>query len=133
MKVKLEQSAGLDRLRRIGAAGIIPWASCLPFVDNSKAVLIHRPRSICTHKISSRWGAHIAIHCWCGNSMTGTKKFTFLEAPAEDRIVCARCEDNAVASGLLPSSAIAGRHVHTGGVIAKSRCCGTETPAVKDG
>lgn len=101
----------------------IPWVSCKPFVENSRAVLIHRPRRVTTHKIGDRWKAHISIHCWCGNSMSGNKKFTFLDAPADDRIVCARCEDNAIANGLPASSELTGKHVHTGGVVAVMRCC----------
>lgn len=125
MKVRLEQRPGLERLGQFGS--ILPWASCLPFIENSRAVLIHRPRSVGTYKIGPKWPAHISINCWCGNTMTGGKKFTFLSAPADGAIVCARCEDNAVAAGLMPSSEIVGRHVHTGGVIAKRRCCGGET------
>ncbi len=101
----------------------IPWVSCKPFVENSRAVLIHRPRRVTTHKISERWPSHIAVHCWCGNAMTGTKKFTFLDAPGDDRIVCARCEDAAVDAGLPSSGELAGKHVHTGGVVAVTRCC----------
>lgn len=101
----------------------IPWTAAKPFIENSRAVLIHRPRRVTTHKISERYQPHISIHCWCGNGMSGAKKFTFLDAPPDGRIVCARCEDNAIANGLPPSSEIAGRHVHTGGVVAVARCC----------
>lgn len=122
MKVRLEQPKNLTRLRRFGQS-LMPWASCLPFVENSKAVLIHRPREVITHKIGERWDSHISVKCWCNNVMTGTKKFTFLDAPSGDKIVCARCEDAAVNAGMPSSSEIAGRHVHTGGVVAKMRCC----------
>lgn len=104
--------------------GAIPWTAALPFIENKKAVLIHRPRHITTHTLlAPRWGPHMAIACWCGNTMTGTTKFTFLDAPPEDSILCARCEDNAVANGLPSASELAGRHVHTGGVVAVKRCC----------
>jgi hypothetical protein len=101
----------------------IPWTSCKPFIENSRAVLVHRPRRVTTHKIGDRWASHIAIECWCNNGMTGTKKFTFLNAPGHSQIVCGRCEDKAVSSGLPSSSTLAGRHVHTGGVVAVMRCC----------
>jgi hypothetical protein len=127
MKTQLEQRPGIERMRLSANGRIIPWVSCLPFVENSRGMLVHRPRFVCTHKIGPKWPAHIAINCWCGNTMTGNQKFTFLDAPQESAIVCARCEDNAVAAGLMPSSAIVGRHVHTGGVIAKTRCCEDET------
>lgn len=103
--------------------GGVPWVSCKPFVENSRAILIHRPRQVTTHKIGPKWAAHLGIHMWCGCVMTGTKKFTFLDAPPTGRIVCARCEDAAVGAGLPSSSLLAGVHVHTGGVIAVTRCC----------
>lgn len=101
----------------------IPWTACEPFVENTKAVLIHRVRYVTTHKISDRWKPHLAVESWCGNSSTGTKKYTFLDKPPEGRIVCARCEDAAVKYGLPPSEHFANRHVHTGGVVAVARCC----------
>lgn len=101
----------------------IPWVACEPFVENSKAALIHRVRYVTTHKIGDRWKPHLAVQAWCGNGATGTKKFTFLAEPPEGRIVCARCEAFAVSYGHPPSEAIAGRHVHTGGVIAVAHCC----------
>ena len=113
----------LEKNPRIGRIGGLPWLSCSPFVENSMAVLIHRPRRVTTHKISDKWPSHIGIEPWCGNVMTGTKKFTFLDAPPQGRIVCARCEDAAVAAGLPSSSDLVGHHVHTGGVIAVMRCC----------
>lgn len=39
----------------------IRWTSCRPFIDNARAVLIHRPRYVTTHKISDRNKPHIAI------------------------------------------------------------------------
>ncbi len=120
MKLPLEKETDLRGHNKI------PWASCLPFVENSRGVLIHRPRRVTTHKIGPRWAAHISVHAWCGNAMSGAKKFTFLDAPGANRIVCARCEANAVAAGLPPSSHLAGHHVHTGGVVAVMRCCESE-------
>lgn len=104
----------------------VHWTACEPFVENSRAVLIHRVRHVSTHKIGPRWPAHLAVHCWCGNGMTGTDKFTFLSAPPDGRIVCARCEDSAVEAGLPSSAHLAGKHVHTGGVVAVRRCCESE-------
>lgn len=101
----------------------LPWLSCSPFVENSRAVLIHRPRTVTTHKIGSKYKSHIAIGCWCGNSMTGTTKFTFLDAPPEGKLLCARCEGKATEAGLTSASSLAGRHVHVGGVVAVRSCC----------
>lgn len=121
MRVALEK-----RDLRIG--GGIQWVSCRPFVENSRAVLIHRVRYVTTHKIGPKYPSHIAVHGWCGNASTGTKKFTFLDEPPEGRVVCARCEDAATGVGLPASSEIAGRHVHTGGVVAHMRCCKSAEP-----
>lgn len=104
----------------------IPWTACEPFVENSMGVLIHRVRYVTTHQIADRYKPHLAVESWCGNLSTGTKKFTFLAAPPEGRIVCARCEDFAVNYGLSPSEHFANRHVHTGGVVAVARCCAAE-------
>lgn len=118
MKIALEK----DKPSRAPGTHL-PWLSCKPFLDNSRAVLIHRPRKVTTHRIGSKWASHISATNWCGNCMSGGKKFTFLDAPPEGRIVCARCEDAAIAAGLPTSSQLAGQHVHTGGVIAVMRCC----------
>jgi hypothetical protein len=112
----------LEREKNLRGHGI-PWISCKPFVENSNGVLIHRPRKVTTWKISERWKAHISVMGWCGATATGAKRFTFLDAPEADRIVCAKCEEKAVEAGLLPSSQLAGRHVHTGGVVAVKYCC----------
>lgn len=124
MKVAIEKDPSIKRVQgRLKLIASIPWTSCEPFVENAKAALIHRPRYVTTHKIGPRWAAHHAVHNWCGSVFTGTSKFTFLGEPPIGRIVCARCEDAAVAAGLPSSSEIAGRHVHTGGVVAVARCC----------
>jgi len=116
MNVKLEKEKDLRN-------GAIPWLTCKPFIENSRAVLIHRPRKVTTHKIGERWPSHISVHCWCGNTMSGTKKFTFLDAPGNGRIVCARCEEKALAAGQPSSDELAGLHVHLGGVVAVAHCC----------
>ena len=88
----------LQKEKNSGA--LVQWESCSPFVENSMAALIHRPRRVATYKISARWKSHIGISFWCGTSSTGTKKFTFLDAPPEGKLLCARCEANAVAAGI---------------------------------
>lgn len=126
MIVKLEKERDLRGNK-------VPWVSCKPFVENTRGVLIHRPRMVTTHKIGPRWDAHLAVHAWCGNAATGRKNFTFLDAPPQGRIVCARCEDAALAAGLPSSEALAGQHVHTGGVVAVARCCAGNTGEVRNG
>lgn len=104
----------------------IQWLSCSPFVENSQAVLIHRPRTVATHKINDKYKSHIAIGYWCGNHHCGTTKFTFLDAPPEGKVLCSRCEEKATSAGLPRASDIAGRHVHVGGVVAVRSCCNDE-------
>ena len=109
--------------RRKDARFGIAWKEASPFIENSRAVLIHRPRYITTHKIGEKWKAHIAIECWCGNSFSGTKKFTFLDAPPEGKLLCARCEEMATKRNLPTAEELAGRHVHLGRLVARQICC----------
>jgi hypothetical protein len=106
----------------------IPWTASKPFIENSRALLIHRVRYVTTHKIGPRWPVHLAVHAWCGNSMTGTKKFTFLDDPGCEKYVCARCEAAAAKAGLPSSSDLSGRHVHLGRCVAVQACCAGDAP-----
>lgn len=99
------------------------WLSCAPFVENKRGVLIHRPRTGMTVTISERWRPHIALGFWCGMSATGTKKFTFLDVPPENGLLCERCEQMAVKNGLPSADELAGRHVHIGKCVPVRQCC----------
>ena len=123
MKVAIQKRKGLNDNPYFKG---IPWTAVEPFVMNEMAQLIHRVRHVSTHKIGNKYPSHLAINMWCGNSATGTKKFTFLGEPPVGRIVCARCDAAAIAAGLPSSTQIAGRHVHTGGVVAVAHCCQQE-------
>ena len=61
---------------------ILPWASCAPFVENSRGVLIHRPRSAQT--ITLHREPHIAVHYWCGNGVAGKRNLTVKIYPGAD-------------------------------------------------
>lgn len=115
MKIALQKAPRLSRG--------IPWTACEPFIENTRAILIHRVKHVTTHKIGDRWPAHLAVTCWCGNSISGTKNITFLAEPPQEKLVCARCEDAAVKAELPTSAQLSGRHVHTGGLVAVARCC----------
>jgi len=100
-----------------------PWASCAPFVENRRGILIHRPRSVATHTILKP--PHFAVAYWCGataNNSVGVENLTFLEAPPSNAILCERCEQNAVAAGLPSAEELAGRHVHIGKLKAILTC-----------
>lgn len=98
-----------------------PWSSCAPFVDNSRALLIHRPRAVTTYKTNRV--PHTAVHYWCGNCSSGVNVFTFLDALNGEKLVCARCEEMAIAQGLPSSDELLGRHVQKGKLIAVKTCC----------
>ena len=109
--------------RRKDARFGIAWKEASPFIENSRAVLIHRPRYVTTHKIGEKWKAHISVECWCGNTFTGTKKFTFLDAPPEGKLLCARCEEMATKRNMPTAYELAGRHVHLGRLVPQQLCC----------
>ena len=99
-----------------------PWKSCLPFVDNARATLIHRPRSGSTYYIHKN--PHIAVQFWCGMSVAASDgRLSFLDSPPEGRILCERCEAAAIKNGLPSSDELAGKHVHKGRTVAVATCC----------
>ena len=102
----------------------LQWSSALPFIENTRAVLIHRPRQVNVHKTNR--GNHLGVHLFCGNVFTGTDKLTFLEIPPVDSILCARCEQQALKVNFPSAESIAGRHVHIGGIFARAHCCDYE-------
>ena len=100
----------------------VPWASSLPFVENSRGVLIHRPRSGMSFYIHR--SPHIGIGFWCGmHTASDGKNLTFHDAPPDGKILCERCEAAAVAAGLPSADELAGRHVHKGCTKPVITCC----------
>lgn len=100
------------------------WKSALPFLENSRAVLIHRPKSVATVAKSAIYKyPYFVASMWCGATFTNDRCWTFLEAPPDGKIICARCEAMAVGQGLPSSDSLVGRHVHIGGVKAYVSCC----------
>lgn len=103
---------------------ILPWASCAPFIENTRGVLIHRPKTVSTITILNK--PHLAIQYWCGNGVAGKRSLTFLSEPPQDALLCEACERRAVDAGLPSASEIAGRHVHLGKLMAVRTCCTKE-------
>jgi hypothetical protein len=119
-----EQPMKLPIKARPKSLAIYDYTECEPFVENARAVLIHRVRYLSEHKISDRWPGHFAVQAWCGTSFTGhPKKFTFLDAPPEGKLLCERCEVAAFAANQPTAESIVGRHVHIGKVVAQQTCC----------
>jgi len=102
---------------------------CSQFVENKYAVLIHRPISVEYRKDYLNGRTYLSIVYACGNGANGADKFTLLDSVPEGRVVCARCEEAAIASGLPSSSELSDRHVCIGGVKAVSFCCGDKSNA----
>lgn len=103
------------------AKTVFPWASCAPFIENSRGMLVHRPRAVTTHALLGK--PHFSIWYWCGNHANNDAgNITFLEAPNIGAIVCERCEQAAVDAGLPSASSLAGRHVHVGKLKAVLTC-----------
>ena len=99
-----------------------PWKACLPFVDNSRATLIHRPRSGSTYNIHKK--PHIAVSFWCGYTVTASDgHLAFLDSPPDGKILCEKCEAAAVKNGLPSADELAGKHVHKGRTVAVVTCC----------
>jgi hypothetical protein len=103
---------------------IAVWKSSLPFVENSRGVLIHRPRAVTQYKLG-RWPEHIGIGYWCGNSVSGNKNITFLSEPPTGKLLCAICEARATLAGRPSADNICGKHIHLGRVVAVQVCCST--------
>jgi len=98
-----------------------PLSSCAPFVDNSRAQLIHRPREVSLFKAS--WGRHTSVHYWCGNCSSGENIFTFIDSYDGPKLLCQRCEDNAVKAGLPSADSLIGKHIHQGKLVPVQTCC----------
>lgn len=122
MKVELKEK--YRKLHNDERYEFLSWKSALPFLENNRAVLIHRPRSVATVAKScvSKYPYFVAS-MWCGATFVNDRCWTFLEAPPEGKIVCARCENAAVEQGFQSSDSLVGKHVHIGGVKAFATCC----------
>ncbi len=70
MKLPLQKAKDL---KRWASKGSLPWKACSPFLENARAVLIHRPRAVTTHKLGDKWAAHVSVQNWCGSTFSGGK------------------------------------------------------------
>lgn len=111
----------LNKSKSAPYKGSIVWKSCLPFVDNKRAQLIHRPKEVTTY-VHYKY-PYLAVKAWCGNTFVGDK-FTFLTDITDGgKLLCSRCEATAIENGLLSSSDIVGHHVHLGKLKPIRICC----------
>ena len=115
---------GTERARKMATHGAdLIWTSCEPFVENSRARLVHRPASVVRYNLHRH--PHLAITYLCGNGATGSQKFTFLATPPDGSVVCARCEMAAIEAGLPSSTDLAGHHVCLGELRVVNLCHGS--------
>ena len=123
MKIELEIVRETNEFILARRNGNEQIKACKPFVKNTRGILIHRPRSACLQYLEYK-GAWVTVRNHCGMSINGDKNLDFIDAPEDGDIVCQRCEDIAVERGHPTSSALAGKHVCTGGLRAYRNCCG---------
>ena len=102
---------------------VVDWKSGPAFCVNPRGQLIHRVRSVRTH-MRNGVISHIAVHYNCGNGTCGDDSL-LTNNPPSSRLLCHRCEAEAVSAGNKTASAIAGRHVHIGRMIPIRMCCKT--------
>lgn len=107
------------------SSAVAYWTHALPFVQNSRGILIHRPRSVSIYNLHKN--SHMAVGMLCGMHVTcpvtERSHVKFLAIPPDDCLMCERCEQIAFTLGLPTASELAGRHVHHGKVKGVKTCC----------
>ncbi len=110
---------------RVCKSAVATLTHTLPFVQNKRGILIHRPRYVNIYNLHKQ--AHMAVSHLCGNGTTGpvtaNSHIKFLATPPDDSVMCERCEEFAAIFGLPSASELAGRHVHRGKLKAVITCC----------
>ena len=99
----------------------VDYSESAPFFINPRGVLAHRIRALFTlTAFGSTW---TIAEYWCennGRDHSGADECLAFD-PGE-RLICSRCEANAVAKGEKTSSQLAGRHVCVGVVRPVNVC-----------
>lgn len=87
----------------------------LPFAESGAGKYTHRVRSVQIIALDPKqWPAHIAVNCWCGQSVliSAKRQHKASRIVAEpSRVLCATCEGRAIGAGQLGAPEIAGRPV----------------------
>lgn len=99
----------------------INWKKAAPFWFNPRAILIHRPKAVLTliHEgLKNR--SYPVVDYWCGGH--AIRGDAVRELP-QGKLLCERCEYEAVRNGLPPADEILGRHIHIGWAKAVQTCC----------
>lgn len=104
----------------------IDYEESVPFFLNQRGVLVHRVKSL--YQLTATWQEEPwwIVDYWCENfGRTDKNDLGMLEDPG-DRLICTRCEANAIAHGLPTSSELVGRHICTGTMRPVNTCCFNE-------
>ena len=98
------------------------YSEAAPFFINPRGVLAHRVRAVfqlsCDYLERPWW----IVEYWCENSGRTNSNDDGLEFDTLGRLLCTRCEANAVANGEKCSSEVVGAHVCTGKVVPVNVC-----------
>ncbi len=92
------------------------WKSAPPFCANPRGHLSHRVRLVVTHT-----AGHSHVEYWCGGSSFAADSLT--DKSVADRLLCEKCEANAVDAGEATADEICERHVHLGRMVPRRMCC----------
>lgn len=105
-KVKLRRSRYGDHY----PANVLHWTASVPSVSSRFGVLVHRIKSGSTYLHNGKH-SHDTAQYWCCN---GTTQQIMLSEPPEGRLVCEKCELQAVRAGEPTSAELVGRPVALG-------------------
>jgi len=87
----------------------------LPFAESGAGKYTHRVRSVQIIALDPKqWPAHIAVSCWCGQSVLISEKRQHKASrivAEPSRVLCATCEGRAIGAGQLGAQEIGGRAV----------------------
>jgi len=125
MNLPLERSGIRDYTCGIWSGITRRLKTAPPYINNPRAVLIHRPRWINIYGCK-----RMAIRSYCGQVIHSKAKNLVKMAHQVDRnqVVCLHCENKAVEAGLPSTTQLHIHHVCVGGVKAFSQCCPEEKP-----
>jgi hypothetical protein len=103
----------MNHQARDGRFRQVDYDHAAPFFHNPRGVLIHRVRALYRltfHDYPSWW----IVDYWCENGGRSDDVDSDLLFDPGEKLVCARCEANAVAHRQKTSSELAGRHICIG-------------------
>lgn len=101
----------------------VNYKQAAPFFENPRGVLIHRVRAVLQLTATYHNDPWWIVEYWCENNGRSDAVDTGLIFDPGVKLICTRCEANAIAHGEKTSSQLAGRHVCTGICMPVNTCC----------